>query len=94
MRRLWLGRGELTPLDHVESGAVHLGGSRKPFFFLTACVVIRNARGEVLLTRRSAHMRTFPNCWVFPGGGHDGSEPLEVTALREVGWLECRGVAE
>lgn len=83
LRRLWLGRGALTPLDHVASGAVKLGASFKPFFFLAACVVIRNSRGECLLTRRNEKMRTFPHCWVFPGGGHDGSEPLETTALRE-----------
>jgi isopentenyldiphosphate isomerase len=31
---------------------------------LAAAVVLENAVGHVLLTRRAAHMRTFPHAWV------------------------------
>lgn len=81
--QLWIGRGQRTPLDHVQTGKIELGNSKKPFLFLAACVVIRNSRGECLITRRASHMRTFPNCWVFPGGGNDENESLINTALRE-----------
>jgi 8-oxo-dGTP pyrophosphatase MutT (NUDIX family) len=83
LRRLWLGGADHAPFPHVRSGRVQLGNSSKPTFFLAACVVIRNARGESLITRRAPHMRTFPRCWVFPGGGHDDREPIAYTALRE-----------
>lgn len=29
-------------------------------------------------------MRTYPNCWVFPGGQVDSGESLVETALREI----------
>lgn len=40
--------------------------------------------GRVLLTRRAAHMRTFPGVWVAPGGGVDPGEDFVAAALREL----------
>ena len=38
-----------------------------------------------MLTRRAAHMRTFPNIWVPPGGGIDWNEAsLLAAGLREL----------
>ncbi|MDQ3385394.1 MAG: CoA pyrophosphatase, partial [Actinomycetota bacterium] len=37
----------------------------------------------VILTRRAAHLRAHQGEVSFPGGGRDGDEPLERTALRE-----------
>ena len=40
---------------------------------------------QILLTRRAAHMRTFPNVWVPPGGSIDWNEDsLFAAGLREL----------
>jgi len=57
---------------------------------LAASVLILDAEGRVLLTRRPAHMRTFPLHYVVPGGGCDPGETLWQTARREV--LEETGI--
>ena len=44
----------------------------------------RNHDGKVLLTQRGEHMRTFPRCWVFPGGDVDEGEALTAAARREL----------
>jgi len=31
-------------------------------------VLVIDSQGNVLITRRAKHMRTFPRAWVFPGG--------------------------
>jgi len=36
---------------------------------------------RVLLTRRAAHMRTFPSCWVCPGGGIEKTETVKYYSL-------------
>ena len=46
----------------------------------------------MLLTRRAAHMRTFPGVWVPPGGGVEAADAgLAHAALREL--AEETGVA-
>jgi len=35
----------------------------------------------VLLTRRASHMRTFPSCWVCPGGGIEKNETVNLSFL-------------
>ena len=37
---------------------------------------VEDPDGRLLITQRAAHMRTFPRCWVFPGGGVDEGELL------------------
>jgi 8-oxo-dGTP pyrophosphatase MutT (NUDIX family) len=54
---------------------------------LAASVIVVDCRGRVLLTRRSAFMRTFPLHYVVPGGGCDPCETLWGTARREC-WEE------
>ena len=34
-------------------------------------VLLQSSDGQVLVTRRPEHMRTFPNVWVPPGISHD-----------------------
>lgn len=48
-----------------------------------ACVVAVH-EGRVLVTRRSAAMRTFPGVYVLPGGHVDAGETLEEAARREL----------
>ena len=45
-------------------------------------VIVVDAVGNVLLTRRAASMRTYPGCWVLPGGGVDAGEPLAAVEAR------------
>ncbi|CAF1193352.1 unnamed protein product [Adineta ricciae] len=39
---------------------------------------------RVLLTRRASHMRTYPSCWVCPGGGVERNETLIQAGIREL----------
>ncbi|CAF3929495.1 unnamed protein product [Rotaria sp. Silwood2] len=39
---------------------------------------------RVLITRRASHMRTFPSCWVCPGGGIEQGETLLQAGVREL----------
>ena len=49
------------------------------------CAVVESRDKRVLVTRRAAHMRTFPGVWVPPGGGLDAHDPsLKEAALREL----------
>ena len=43
---------------------------------------VEDPNGRLLVTQRAAHMRTFPRCWVFPGGGVDEGELLFLGLLR------------
>jgi len=67
-----------------HTGTAALLPSRSDFVKLAVVVVVRDPDGHVLLTRRAQHMRTFPNCWVFPGGGVDEGETLRTAACREL----------
>lgn len=51
---------------------------------LAAVVAPLDQHGRVLLTRRPRHMRTFPGCWVMPGGSVDPGESTLTAALREL----------
>jgi 8-oxo-dGTP pyrophosphatase MutT (NUDIX family) len=54
---------------------------------VAAVVIVVDSLGNVLLTRRAASMRSYPGCWVLPGGGVDAGESLAAAAAREV-WEE------
>ena len=51
---------------------------------VAVAVILESSDSKVLITRRPAHMRTFPNIWVPPGGGSENSETILDTGLREV----------
>ena len=42
-------------------------------------IVFESHDHHVLLTRRAAHMRTFPLCWVCPGGGIEKNETVTIS---------------
>ena len=48
------------------------------------CAILESSDKKVLLTRRAAHMRTFPGIWVPPGGGIDSNESLLQAGKREL----------
>ena len=48
-------------------------------------VLLETADTHLLLTRRAAHMRTFPGTWVPPGGHVEAGEGLLEAGLRELG---------
>jgi len=48
--------------------------SPQPFVRIAVSILLENEKDEVLITRRAAHMRTFPNVWVLPGGHLDPGE--------------------
>jgi 8-oxo-dGTP pyrophosphatase MutT (NUDIX family) len=51
---------------------------------VAAVVIVVDDAGSVLLTRRAATMRSYPGCWVLPGGAVDAGEDLAGAAAREV----------
>lgn len=57
---------------------------RKPHVQLGVVAAVSDPTGRILLTRRAAHMRSFPHAWVMPGGGLDDGETLEQCLVREV----------
>ena len=40
--------------------------------------------GKLLVARRSAHRRSYPDCWSFPGGHIEPGETLEAALIREM----------
>ncbi|XP_068718770.1 nucleoside diphosphate-linked moiety X motif 17-like [Montipora capricornis] len=46
--------------------------------------LLQSSDGQVLLTRRARHMRTFPCVWVPPGGHVEQGETLNQAFLREL----------
>lgn len=67
-----------------RSAELSLLSRRNRYWRAAACVLVVDADGSVLLTRRRAGMRTFPGAWVCPGGGVDEGEGLEQCAAREL----------
>ncbi|CAE8692851.1 unnamed protein product, partial [Polarella glacialis] len=79
---LW-GRSVLCPLVALSQQGLSLPPF-SPHARLAVVVVPNDGAGRVLLTQRTAHMRTFPRCWVFPGGSVDAGESLLVAGSREL----------
>jgi hypothetical protein len=52
------------------------------FLSLGVVVLLTDKDDRILLTRRAAHMRTFPSAWVLPGGGVDDDEQIAEAASR------------
>ncbi len=65
-------------LDPSTGGAMPLVGSA-----VLVAMFEENGQVRVVLTRRSSHLRSHSGQVAFPGGGRDGGESLEQTALRE-----------
>jgi 8-oxo-dGTP pyrophosphatase MutT (NUDIX family) len=51
---------------------------------VAAVVLLVDPNGSILLTRRAASMRSYPGCWVLPGGAVDPGETVAAAAAREV----------
>ena len=73
---------EMAPPVMPNSRADHAPNARG--ISLAAVVAPLDQHGRVLLTRRPRHMRTFPGCWVLPGGSVDPGESTLAAALREL----------
>jgi len=51
---------------------------------MAVSVLLENEKNEVLITKRAAHMRTFPSVWVIPGGHIERNETHKIALAREV----------
>ena len=59
--------------------------SRKPFVGLAVVGMLLDPNQQrLLITRRPSYMRSFPDAWVFPGGGVDEDESLSEAMSREI----------
>lgn len=64
--------------------------SKKPYIAtqkrvsLASVGVVMDKDENVLITRRNKHLKSFPSCWVFPGGHKEKNEDFSDTMLREV----------
>ena len=52
--------------------------ARYDYVRLGVVVIIEDAKGRILLTRRNKQMRIFPHAWVGPGGVVDPGESLRI----------------
>jgi predicted NAD-dependent protein-ADP-ribosyltransferase YbiA (DUF1768 family) len=73
------GAGAATAARRLPPPAAPLGrrGIR-----LAACAIPLDQHDRVLLTRRPRTMRTFPGCWVLPGGAVDPGEATHAAYAR------------
>eukprot|EP00927_Polykrikos_kofoidii_P035900 TRINITY_DN30397_c0_g1_i1.p1 TRINITY_DN30397_c0_g1~~TRINITY_DN30397_c0_g1_i1.p1 ORF type:complete len:424 (-),score=66.61 TRINITY_DN30397_c0_g1_i1:102-1373(-) len=78
------------PVAELKRKAISLP-RRFPVVGLAVVVIAVDSIGRVLLTRRTPKMRTFPTCWVFPGGSVDAGEDLLEAGAREL--AEETGIA-
>lgn len=88
--------GQVLPLGHQGRETAHprgcpaladdgVGTAPNSQLRLSACAMPMDSLGRVLLTRRNSSMRTFPGCWVMPGGAVDPEDTsVAQTALREL----------
>jgi len=51
---------------------------------VSVCGLIFDKDNKVLLTKRTPDMRTYPRCWVFPGGGVEPGESILGALYREI----------
>eukprot|EP00736_Rhodelphis_marinus_P011970 Rmarinus@m.27837 len=82
------GSPSAVPLTHAPAcpvreyrGAIK---NQKEKQIRTGVVVVVECDNKVLITRRGPQMRSYPSCWVFPGGHVDDGESLEEGAVREL----------
>ncbi|KRW98679.1 NUDIX hydrolase domain protein [Pseudocohnilembus persalinus] len=68
----------------VRNGQYTLDMPQDKFVKLAACVFVIDKNNKILLTKRASNLRTFPNCWVAPGGRVDENESLEYAVKREL----------
>lgn len=67
--------GEADMFDAWEQGLIHR----------IARVMVEDEKGRVLLQKRTADMKMYPNCWDNSAAGHvDAGESNEVAAAREL----------
>lgn len=71
----------MTPAERSSIPQVDLGRGVN----VGVAVVLESKDNFVLLTRRAAHMRTFANCWV-PPGGHVGKFSLKDHLIPAAGY--------
>jgi len=66
----------LAPLDEA---------SAKGLYHRLVRIVIEDEQGRLLLQKRAAHMRTFPNCWDSAAAGHvDQGDTYDSAAQQEL----------
>ena len=76
---LYNDRRELVGRDHIRGEAIPHG-----LYHLVVHIWIRNAKGEYLISQRSASRPTFPLMWECAGGSVIKGEDSLTGALREV----------
>ncbi|NWT55815.1 NUD17 protein, partial [Erythrocercus mccallii] len=73
------------PFCPAKLGGAALGArGGQPGVAAAVAVLLEAACGHVLLTRRAATLRHFPNVWVPPGGHLEPGEELVTAGLREL----------
>ncbi|XP_078525504.1 m7GpppN-mRNA hydrolase NUDT17 isoform X1 [Lissotriton helveticus] len=84
--RVPLKRAKMCPIKNLEGGqAASLPEDvRSRGVDVGVAVILQTANRKILLTRRSASLRIFPNVWVPPGGHIEQDEQILDAGLREL----------
>ncbi|KAM9783244.1 nucleoside diphosphate-linked moiety X motif 17 [Neosynchiropus ocellatus] len=85
-RRVPLKRPSFCPIKHlsVTEAAMLPQDVQQQGVDVGVAVLLQSANHRVLLSRRAAHLRIFPNNWVPPGGHVELDETLLEAGLREL----------
>ena len=72
--------GQLNHANFLQSLSKYLDPMAYPK--LATVIILMDCEQNILLTRRHSKLRSFPSCWVVPGGSVDPGEEMKDTAKR------------
>ncbi|CAF4084414.1 unnamed protein product [Rotaria magnacalcarata] len=69
---------------HLQNNSSNIPNNPSNSIAIGVVVLFESHDHRVLITRRASHLRTYPSCWVCPGGGIEQDETIEQAGIREL----------